>query len=86
MVNNIFKLLISLMVILFFVFTFKYYISEKNISYIKKSRENFEIKILENYTGLPVLQNDTNEVIKFNSGFEKINERNFKRNFWELFK
>ena len=86
MVNNIFKLLISLMVILFFVFTFKYYISEKNISYIKKNRENFEIKILENYTGLPVLQNDTNEVIKFNSGFEKINERNYKRNFWELFK
>ena len=86
MPNNIFKLLILLVIILFFIFTIKYYISEQNISFIKKNRDNLETKILENNIELPVLHNDTNEVIKFNSGFKKMNEKSFKRNFWELFK
>ena len=34
---------------------------------------------------LPVLLNDTNNVIEFNSGFKEKNNK-IKRNFWKLFK
>ena len=42
-------------------------------------------KIKKNMTELPVLSNNTNNVIEFNSGYE--NESNkIERNFWRLFK
>ena len=34
---------------------------------------------------LPILDNDTNNVIEFNTGFENENNKK-KRSFWELFK
>ena len=40
----------------------------------------------ESILELPVLLNNTVDVIEFNSGFENTNKRSFKRNFWELFK
>ena len=36
MPNNIFKLLILTLIILFFIFTINYYLSEKNINLLKK--------------------------------------------------
>ena len=70
----------------FFIFTFNYYVSDKNISTVKKNRENLESKILKSTSVLPILPNDTNDVIEFNSGFDNSNEQNFKRSFWELIK
>ena len=67
-------------------FTFIYYISDRNINTVKNNRENLESKILESTSALPLLPNDTNNVIEFNSGFEDSNKQNFKRRFWELFK
>ena len=42
-------------------------------------------KISSNIDGLPILVNDTNDVIEFNSGFRNNNSK-IKRNFWNLFK
>ncbi len=86
MMNNIIRFVIVIIVFSFFVFSFNYYISDKNINTIKNKRENLESKILERTSALPLLQNDTNNVIEFNSGFENSNKQNFKRSFWELFK
>ena len=62
------------------------YFSEKNIGLVKHNRFNPEEKIRSNIGKLPVLSNDTNNVIEFNSGFENSNNKNYKRSFWELFK
>lgn len=70
----------------FFITIFNYYFSEKNMSLIKKNRTNLTANTIENISKLPVLPNDTHNVIEFNSGFKNSNDRNFKRNFWELFK
>ena len=86
MMNNIIRFVIVIIVFSFFVFSFNYYISDKNINAIKNKRENLESKILERTSVLPLLQNDTNNVIEFNSGFENSNKQKFKRSFWELFK
>ena len=80
---NFFSILVF---ILFFYFTFKYYISSKNIKNINLNRSNIE-KILENKTSkLPVLENDTNNVIEFNSSFSGELENEKSRKFWDLLK
>jgi len=86
MIYNIVRFLIATITLSFFVFSFNYYISDKNINAVKNNRENLEFKILERKLDLPLLQNDTNDVIEFSSGFGNSNKQNFKRSFWELFK
>ena len=86
MINKIIRFVIIIIVLSFFGFSFNYYISDRNINTVKNNRENLESKILESTSNLPLLPNDTNNVIEFNSGFEDSNKQNFKRSFWELFK
>tara|TARA_B100001173_G_C15704321_1_gene427452 strand:+ start:284 stop:544 length:261 start_codon:yes stop_codon:yes gene_type:complete len=86
MFNNLVKLLIFIFILSFFITVFNFYFSEKNINLLKKNRNNIEIKLSENISNLPVLENDTNYIIEFNSGFDNTNKDSFKRNFWELFK
>ena len=40
----------------------------------------------EKITGIPVLTNDTNNVIEFNDTFEEDINLNKKRSFWDLLK
>ena len=86
MMNKIIRFVVAIIVLSFFGFSFNYYISDKNINIVKNNRENLESKILESTSALPLLPNDTNNVIEFNSGFDDSNKQNFKRSFWELFK
>ena len=86
MMNKIVRFVVFIIVLSFFGFSFNYYISDRNIITVKNNRENLESKILESTSALPLLPNDTNNVIEFNSGFEDSNKQNFKRSFWELFK
>jgi len=86
MMNKIIRFIVAIIVLSFFGFSFNYYISDKNINIVKNNRKNLEPKILESTSALPLLPNDTNNVIEFNSGFDNSKEQNFKRSFWELFK
>jgi len=86
MIVNIIKFLLLALILFFFMTTYNYYISEKNIDTVKSNRKNQEINVLRNISNLPVLLNDTDGVIEFNSGFNNSNEQKFKRSFWELFK
>ena len=86
MINNIIRFLIVIIILTFFIFSLNYYVSDKNITSIKNNRENLESKILESTSVLPLLPNDTKDVIEFNSGFDNSNKKIFKRSFWGLFK
>ena len=59
--------------------------SDKNIKKINTNRANVYKKIEENISNLPLLTNDTNDVIEFNSGYDNDNNK-IKRNFWNLLK
>ena len=52
---------------------------------IKVKRDNYDIKNY-NMTNLPVLESDTQGIIEYNTGYNINKSKNFKRNFWELFK
>ena len=81
--NKIIRFVIFFIVLSFFGFSLNYYVSDKNINTVKNNRENLESKILLNTSVLPLLPNDTNDVIEFNSGFDNSDKQNFKK-FWEL--
>ena len=64
--------------------TYKYYISNINIDKKNYNRSNIEKIIKEKTSSLPVLANDTNNVIFFNDSFENEINSNKKRSFWDL--
>ncbi len=84
MTYKILNLLIVLIIIAFLFLTLRYYYSTENINLIKKNRNNYN-KLIENKTkNLPTYQDDTNNVIIFNDGYQNIDKEE-KRKFWELF-
>ena len=85
MFKKFFLLSVFFCSIIFFYIVAIFYLSEKNIEQINTNRSNLSEIINDNIKDLPIIKNDTNNVIKFNSGYENNNE-NYKRNFWDLFK
>ena len=78
---NIFMIVLTI----FFIFiTFRYYLSNKNISNKDYNRVNIDEILKEKLENLPVLKSDTSNVIEFNNSLEnKINDSK-KRSFWDL--
>jgi len=86
MIKNIISLLMIIFIILFFYLVIFEYLSDKNKKLINLNRLKINEQVSEQMTNLPILKNDTNNVIEFNSGYNENNIRKPKRNFWELFK
>ncbi len=80
---NIFLLILFL---IFFLTTYKYYSSNKNIKNIGFNRGNIDQIISEKISNLPVLNNNTNNIIEFNDGFTNQIKDNKPRSFWNLLK
>ena len=76
-----------LLLIIFFIFTiYKYYSSNKNISDKNFNRLNIDKILKEKIQNLPILINDTKNVIEFNDTFDEEIKNDKKRNFWDLLK
>ena len=82
-VLNIFMILL---ICIFIFFIFKYYSSNKNLSNKNYNRLNIDQIINEKINNLPILDNDTNNVVEFNDSFDDEINNNKKRNFWDLLK
>ncbi len=81
---KILNIIILTLIFLFIFNVYNYYSSNKNINIKEFNRINIE-KILEKkIINLPVLINDTNNVIKFNNSLENEINDNKKRSFWNL--
>ena len=81
---------IKILVYLFFIislisYTFIIYFSDEVVLKINKNRAIYSNQIKENLSGLPLLKNDTNNIINYN--IEKREEKKIKkRYFWNLLK
>ena len=82
-VINIFFLFL---VLIFFLSTYKFYSSKKNIEAKNLIRNNINDIINTKISNLPILSNDTNNVIEFNDGFSNKMKNDKKRSFWNLLK
>ena len=83
MLNKVLNILSFLLIIVFFYIIFSLYFSEKNIIKVNNNRLNIKKNFKEYSTDLPILLNDTNDTIFYNS--EKILKNGVtKRKFWDL--
>ena len=85
MIKNILSVLIFLFFIFFLYLVTNTYFSNSQQTMIKNNREKILQTIQNKINELPILINDTENVIEYNSGFEDDNNE-IKRNFWKLFK
>ena len=85
MFKEIYKVIYFIIILLFVYLLFAIYFSEENIKKIKKNRVNIENSFNDYLSNLPILENDTNDVIIYNSS-EFLEKKIKKRKFWELLK
>ena len=77
------KYLIFIVIILLFVFlTGKYYFSDENIKNSYRSYKNIDQKIKDYSKNLPLLKNDTENIIEYVKQTDKKKKKKF--NFWKL--
>ena len=75
-----------ILVIMFFGTTYKYYSSNKNIKDKEFNRNNIDQILNNKISNLPILKNDTDNVIEFNDGFSNEIKNDKPRSFWNLLK
>ena len=75
-----------LLILTFFITTFRFYSSEKNIDIKNFNRNNINEIVNSKISSLPILENDTNNVIEFNDGFSNKTKDDKSRSFWNLLK
>ena len=82
MLKEIKYLIFIVIIMLFIFFTGKYYFSDENIKKSYRSYKNINEKIKIYSKELPILENDTKDVIEY---VKQTNEKKKKKfNFWKL--
>ena len=80
---NIFMLLL---IGIFILSIFKYYSSNKNLDSKNFNRSNIDQILKSKINNLPILTNDTDNIIEFNNSIEEGINQEKNRNFWNLLK
>ena len=83
---KIFNMTMISIVLIFFFYIFQHYTSNKNIIEKDYKRLNLDKLLNEKISDLPILKNDTTNVIELNNSLENENNKEKKRSFWELLK
>ena len=84
--QKILSIFFLILVIIFFGSAFKYYSSNKNIKNKEFNRNNIDQILNDKISNLPILKNDTDNVIEFNDGFSNEIKNDKPRSFWNLLK
>ena len=84
--NKIVNIFLFVIISFFFLNIYKYYSSKKNINSKEFNRKNINQIINKKISNLPILKNDTNNVIIFNDGYSNELKNDKKRSFWNLLK
>ena len=75
-----------LLILIFFSITYIYYSSTKNVEAKNFNRNNIDKIINDKISNLPILENDTKNVIEFNDGFTNEMNKDEPRSSWKLLK
>ena len=82
MLKEIKYLIFIVIIALFIFFTGKYYFSNENIKNSYRSYKNIDQKINDYSKNLPILKNDTENIIEYVKQTDKKKKKKF--NFWKL--
>ena len=75
----------TLFLIIFFIFIFlitKHYFSDENVIFTNKSRSSYVLQVNIDNKSLPILKNDTNNIIIYKNDVEEFTKKRKKR-LWE---
>ena len=67
---------------IFIILTINFYFSDQNIKDTNKSRSIHAVNLNDNTQNLPILKNDTNNIIIYKNDLEEFKKKRKKR-FWE---
>lgn len=84
--NKFLNIFFFIFILIFFYSTYKFYSSNKNIQAKNYKRDNINEIINTKISNLPILKNDTEDVIEFNDGFSNKLKNDKPRSFWNLLK
>ena len=84
--NKIMNIFLFIIILIFFLSSYNFYSSNINIDAKEFNRLNINKIIETKITNLPILNNDTNNVIEFNDGYSNEIKNNKSRSFWNLLK
>ena len=84
--NKIFNIFLGVLILIFFFNIYSFYSSNKNLESKEFNRNNINQIINTKISNLPILKNDTDDVIEFNDGFSNEIKNDKPRNFWNLLK
>ena len=82
MIKEIKYLMFLIVISLFFILTIRFYISDTNKKNSYRSLNNIDEKINEYSQNLPVLEDDTKNIIEYVE--QSNNKKKRKFNFWKL--
>ena len=69
---------------IFIILTTRFYFSDQNIRETNKSRSLYSVKLNNNTQNLPLLKNDTNNIIEYINDVEIYKKNKKKFTFWDL--
>ena len=84
MIKKIQSTLYLLFFLLFITFITNFYFSDQNIKKINKSRAFYAISKSNDNLDLPILENDTNDIIEYTNDVELYKGKKKKYFFWNL--
>ena len=84
--SKIFNIFLSILIFTFFFSIYRFYSSNKNLELKEYNRNNINQIINKKVLNLPILKNDTDNVIEFNDGFSNKIKNDKPRSFWNLLK
>mgnify|MGYP001358724349 FL=1 len=70
--------------LIFIILTVRFYFSDQNIRETNKSRAFYSVKIYNKTQNLPLLKNDTNNIIEYINDVEVYKKNKKKFTFWDL--
>ena len=84
--SKIFNFFLIILILIFFFNIFSFYSSNKNLESKEFNRNNIDQIINTKISNLPILKNDTNNVIEFNNSISDKENIDKSRSFWKLLK
>ena len=84
--SKIFNIFLVILILIFFFYIYIFYSSNKNLESKAFNRSNIDQIINTKISNLPILTNDTDNVIQFNDGFSNEIRNDKPRSFWNLLK
>jgi len=86
MFKKIKNILFLLSFLSFFIFTINIYFSDENIRQTNMKRSFYSVKSNADFSNLPLLKNDTNDIIEYRNDIEVFKKKKKNYKFFELLK